>query len=77
MVDCNNLWVVDFYDYLYLVVLYVLKKVVDDVYLEGKLVSICGEMVGDFVVVVLLMVMGFDSLLMNVINLFKVKWLLC
>ena len=45
-----------------------LKKVVDDAHLEGKPVSICGEMAGRSAAAVLLMAMGFDSLSMNVTN---------
>ena len=52
------------------------EEVVDDAHLEGKPVSICGEMAGDPAAAVLLMAMGFDSLSMNATNLPKVKWLL-
>ena len=75
-VDRNNPRVADLYDYLHPAVLHALKKVVDDAHLEGKPVSICGEMAGDPAAAVLLMAMGFDSLSMNATNLPKVKWLL-
>ncbi|PAU63001.1 phosphoenolpyruvate--protein phosphotransferase [Pseudomonas indica] len=75
-VDRNNPRVADLYDYLHPAVLQALRKVVEDCHLEGKPVSICGEMAGDPSAAVLLMAMGFDSLSMNATNLPKVKWLL-
>ena len=51
-------------------------KVVSDAHLEGKPVSICGEMAGDPAAAVLLMAMGFDVLSMNATNLPRVKWAL-
>ncbi|MEL1619837.1 putative PEP-binding protein, partial [Acinetobacter baumannii] len=53
-VDRNNPRVADLYDYLHPAVLHALKKVVDDAHLEGKPVSICGEMAGDPAAAVLL-----------------------
>ena len=75
-VDRNNPRVADLYDFLHPAVLQALQKVVNDAHLEGKPVSICGEMAGDPAAAVLLLAMGFDSLSMNATNLPKVKWLL-
>lgn len=75
-VDRNNPRVADLYDFLHPAVLQALQKVVHDAHLEGKPVSICGEMAGDPAAAVLLLAMGFDSLSMNATNLPKVKWLL-
>lgn len=75
-VDRNNPRVADLYDFLHPAVLQALQKVVYDAHLEGKPVSICGEMAGDPAAAVLLLAMGFDSLSMNATNLPKVKWLL-
>jgi phosphotransferase system enzyme I (PtsP) len=75
-VDRNNPRVADLYDYLHPAVLMALQHVVNDAHLEGKPVSICGEMAGDPAAAVLLMAMGYDSLSMNATNLPKVKWML-
>ncbi|MDU9408684.1 MULTISPECIES: phosphoenolpyruvate--protein phosphotransferase [Pseudomonas] len=75
-VDRNNPRVADLYDFLHPAVLQALQKVVNDAHIEGKPVSICGEMAGDPAAAVLLLAMGFDSLSMNATNLPKVKWLL-
>lgn len=75
-VDRNNARVAALYDYLHPAVLMALQEVVSAAHLEGKKVSICGEMAGDPVAAVLLLAMGFDSLSMNSTHLPKVKWLL-
>lgn len=75
-VDRNNARVAALYDYLHPAVLMALKEVVSAAHVEGKPISICGEMAGDPVAAVLLLAMGFDSLSMNSTHLPKVKWLL-
>ncbi|WP_437879594.1 phosphoenolpyruvate--protein phosphotransferase [Pseudomonas sp. LRF_L74] len=75
-VDRNNPRVADLYDFLHPAVLHALQLVIEGARVEGKPVSICGEMAGDPAAAVLLLAMGFDSLSMNATNLPKVKWLL-
>lgn len=75
-VDRNNARVAALYDYLHPAVLMALKTVVEAAHLQGKEISICGEMAGDPAAALLLMAMGFDSLSMNATHLPKVKWLL-
>ncbi|CAM3412388.1 phosphoenolpyruvate--protein phosphotransferase [Parendozoicomonas haliclonae] len=75
-VDRNNPRVADLYQPYHPAVLHALHKVVTDAHLEGKPVSICGEMAGDPSAAVLLMAMGFDVLSMNATNLPRVKWAL-
>lgn len=77
VVDCNNLWVVNVYLYFYFVVLCVFICLVKECYKYNKLVSICGEMVGDFLFVILLMVMGFNILLMSLSNILCVCKVIC
>ncbi len=75
-VDRNNPRVAPLYNYLHPAVLEALQRVVNEAHLEGKPVSICGEMAGDPAAAMLLVAMGFDSLSMNATNLPKVKSLL-
>jgi phosphotransferase system, enzyme I, PtsP len=72
-VDRNNPRVADLYDSFHPAVLNALQRVVNDGHLEGKPVSVCGEMASDPSGAVLLMAMGFDSLSMNATNLPRVK----
>ena len=75
-VDRNNARVADLYSSLHPAVLKVLQKVVVTAHKAGKKVSICGEMVGNPEVAILLVAMGYDTLSMNPANLLKVKWAL-
>ncbi|MDE1461383.1 phosphoenolpyruvate--protein phosphotransferase [Spartinivicinus poritis] len=75
-VDRNNPRVADLYHSFHPAVLYALQSVVKDAHAAGKPVSICGEMAGEPLAVVLLVAMGFDVLSMNATNLPKVKWVL-
>lgn len=72
-VDRNNPRVANLYDSLHPAVLRALQHVVDSGHLEGKHVSICGEMAGDPVAVLLLVAMGFDSLSMSATSLGRMK----
>jgi phosphotransferase system, enzyme I, PtsP len=73
-VDRNNPRVANLYDALHPAVLRALIQVVENGHQEGKHVSICGEMAGDPVAVMLLLAMGFDSLSMNASSVGRVRW---
>jgi phosphotransferase system enzyme I (PtsP) len=73
-VDRNNSRVATLYDSLHPSVLQALRMIVTAAHIEGKRVSICGEMAGDPVSVVLLVAMGFDCLSMNATSLPRMKW---
>ena len=75
-VDRNNPRVANLYDSLHPAVLRALIQVVENGHQEGKHVSICGEMAGDPVAVLLLLAMGFDSLSMNASSIGRVKWII-
>lgn len=47
--------------------------VIDVVYKEGKWVGMCGEMVGDLFVILLLLGLGLDEFSMSVIFIFFVR----
>lgn len=72
-VDRNNPRVANLYTSFHPAVLHALQHVVSEAHLEGKQVSICGEMAGDPGSAVLLVAMGFDILSMNSSTLLKVK----
>ena len=72
-VDRNNPRVAALYSAFHPAVLGALNYIVKEVKLEGKPISICGEMAGDPGAAVLLMAMGFDILSMNSTALLKVK----
>lgn len=73
-VDRNNARVAGLYDSLHPAVLRALIQTVESGHQEGKHVSICGEMAGDPVCVMLLHAIGFDSLSMNASSIGRVKW---
>jgi len=73
-VDRNNARVAGLFNTLHPGVLHALKQVVDGAHLEGRPVSICGEMAGDPVAAVILMGLGFDTLSMGVPSVPLVKW---
>jgi len=75
-VDRNNARVADLYDHLHPAVLRALVEVVRVAHEEGKKVSLCGEMAGDPVAVILLLAMGFDSLSMGAVGLPRIKWVI-
>jgi phosphotransferase system enzyme I (PtsP) len=75
-VDRNNPRVASLYDALHPAVLRALIQVVESGHQEGKHMSICGEMAGDPVAVMLLLAMGFDSLSMNASSIARVRWII-
>lgn len=75
-VDRNNPRVANLYDSLHPAVLRALIQVVENSHQEGKHVSICGELAGDPVAVVLLLAIGFDSLSMNASSVGRVRWVI-
>jgi phosphotransferase system enzyme I (PtsP) len=75
-VDRNNARVANLYDALHPAVLRALIQVVENGHQEGKHVSICGEMAGDPVAVMLLVAIGFDSFSMNASSISRVKWII-
>jgi len=75
-VDRNNARVANLYDGLHPAVLKALLEITKAARQERKKVSICGEMAGDPVAVMLLIAMGFDALSMNANQLLRIKWLI-
>ncbi|HSW69711.1 MAG TPA: phosphoenolpyruvate--protein phosphotransferase [Gammaproteobacteria bacterium] len=75
-VDRNNARVANLYDSLHPAVLRALMQTVEGGHQEGKHVSICGELGGDPVAVLLLVAMGFDSLSMSASSLSRMKWVI-
>jgi phosphotransferase system, enzyme I, PtsP len=75
-VDRNNPRVAALYDSLHPAVLRALIQVVENGHQEGKHVSICGEMAGDPVAVLLLIAIGFDSLSMNATSINRIRWVI-
>lgn len=75
-VDRNNPRVANLYDALHPAVLRALIQVVENGHQEGKHISICGELAGDPVAVLLLLAIGFDSLSMNAPSVGRVRWII-
>jgi phosphotransferase system enzyme I (PtsP) len=75
-VDRNNPRVANLYDSLHPALLRSYKHIVESAHAEGKPVSICGEIAGDPVAVLLLLAIGFDSLSMNAASIGRVKWII-
>jgi phosphotransferase system enzyme I (PtsP) len=75
-VDRNNANVSNMFDSLHPAVIQALKIIVEKSHDAGKPVSICGEMAGDPMAVVLLLGLGFDVLSMSSHSLPKVKWVI-
>jgi phosphotransferase system enzyme I (PtsP) len=75
-VDRNNPRVANLYDALHPAVLRALIQVVESGHQEGKHISICGELAGDPVAVMLLLAIGFDSLSMNASSVGRVRWII-
>lgn len=73
-VDRNNSRVANLYDGFHPAVLRALWQVVKAGHKAGKPVSICGELAGDPMAVILLTAMGFDTFSMNARSLPRVKW---
>lgn len=72
-VDRNNPRVAELYHQYHPAVIHALCRIAEDGHIEGKPVSICGELAGDPGAAILLTAMGFDSLSMNATNLPRVK----
>ena len=72
-VDRNNARVADLYHAFHPAVLQALRAVAEAGKAEGKPVTICGELAGDPLAVVLLLALGYDGLSMNATSLPKVK----
>ena len=75
-VDRNNSHVANLYDSFHPAMLRTLLKVVEGGHAAGVEVSICGEMAGDPLAVILLLAMGYDTLSMNSASLPRIKWLI-
>ncbi len=75
-VDRNNSRVANLFDSLHPAVLRALLQVVEAGHHEAKHVTICGELAGDPVAVLLLVAMGFDSLSMSASSLSRMKWVI-
>src|SRR5690554_5420508 len=75
-VDRNNPRVANLYQAFHPAVLKALQYIADQAHIEGKPVSVCGELAGDPMGAVLLLAMGYDSLSMSATNLPKVKALI-
>lgn len=72
-VDRNNAQVVTPHDSLHPAVLNAINHVIKEAHLQGKPVSVCGEMAGDPAGALLLLGMGVDALSMSSSNLARVK----
>ncbi len=75
-VDRNNANVAELYDSLNPAVLAAIKVVIDESHKEQIPVSVCGEMAGDPLAVILLLGMSIDSLSTSAASLPRVKWLI-
>lgn len=75
-VDRNNSHVANLYDALHPSMIRVLMHIIEACKLEGKPVSICGEMASDPAAVIILLALGFKALSMNSVSLLRVKWII-
>lgn len=75
-VDRNNVQVSNIYNHFHPAVLYALKTVATAAHTEKKTVSICGEMAGDPLAVILLVGLGYDILSMNSHSIPRAKWVI-
>jgi phosphotransferase system enzyme I (PtsP) len=75
-VDRNNAHVAKLYDELHPAVLRALIQITAGARSYGREISICGEMAGDPLAVVLLLGMGVHSLSMGASSLLRVKWVI-
>lgn len=75
-VDRNNARVADMYDGLHPAVLRALQQIVQTANQQAKPVSVCGELAGDPIGVLLLLAMGYRRFSMNLNNIAKIKYLL-
>ena len=75
-VDRNNNRVASLYNILHPAILRALLIAVKDAHKEHKHISICGEMAGDPIAVILLLAIGFDTLSMSATRLPRIKWVI-
>lgn len=75
-VDRNNANVADLYESLNPGVLAAIKHVIDEAHKENISVSVCGEMAGDPLAVILLLGMSIDSLSTSVASLPRIKYMI-
>lgn len=75
-VDRNNAIIASMYDPLHPAVLRAIKYVVEKCQEAGKPVSICGEMAGEPLAVILLIALGIETLSMSAHSLPRVKWVI-
>lgn len=75
-VDRNNARVSNLYDSFHPAVLKALMYIVSESHRANVPVSICGEMAGDALAVLLLLGMGFDGLSMSAARLSRIKWVI-
>lgn len=73
-VDRNNSRVAGLYDPFHPAVIRVLQQVVQSAEQHGKSVSICGELAGDPLGVLILMAMGYRNFSMNLNNIARIKY---
>ena len=73
-VDRNNPRVANLYDGLHPAVLRALRDIVNEGHRAQKKVSICGELAGNPLAVLVLIGLGFDALSMNARSLLRIKW---
>jgi phosphotransferase system, enzyme I, PtsP len=74
-VDRNNGRVADIYDALHPAVLKALQQIIDTARRYGKPVSICGELAGDPIGVLVLLAMGYRRFSMNNSNLMRTRYI--
>lgn len=75
-VDRNNPHVAATYNSFHPAVIRALQQAVQGCHKAGKPISICGELAGDPLMVILLLAMGFDALSMSPRTLLRVKWVI-
>lgn len=75
-VDRNNRRVADLYQSFHPAVLRALRDIVSAADRSGKPVSVCGEMAGDPIGIVLLMGLGFRDFSMSPVKLLEMKWVI-
>ncbi len=75
-VDRNNARVAQMYDGLHPAVLRALQQIVQTANQQAKPVSVCGELAGDPVGVLILLAMGYRRFSMNLNNIAKIKYML-
>jgi phosphotransferase system enzyme I (PtsP) len=73
-VDRNNTKVAALFDSLHPAVINAIRQIVRAAHLEGKPVSVCGEMAGDPLAAVLLLAIGVDVFSMNTNNISRWKY---